>query len=726
MLFSLSYLKKLANLPSNISDQVIIQAINDLGFEVESVSEMPLIKGIKFGKVLETYQNPDGDKLTVCDLQFSDKRRKIQTTATNVKVNDIVIAFVPGSSRDNVVFQSKSLKGIISEGMLSSVDELGLDSSLLFPEQIGINVYSNIEDLSCNPVELLGLNDKILDITILPNRVDASSYYVLSHELSAYFQTKPKTFKIKKGQFKSDINIKTDKVDNNVLFSCLETGFVAEISWIEKTLIAKSGLKVYHNAIDLASLTFLMTGQPVDAFDKTLTGNTFTFVNKKNIDKDQELIIDHQRFEINNNLVVTNANKIVNLPLVGTLDAFKPTIKSQQIVFAFTQLPHHQARHNTKKIKTFNYHTTQMMRLYNVNLMHLAIWFLTTKLSNFSHPVNLKTLVKHQPIKFLPSMIDHTAGFNLSNNQRFKEVLKSLKILGFNLTKNALTPPFYRADLTSFQDLCEEIFRFYNYNNFPLTQPALLTNQVNFSDALATNLVSQGFNETLTYLLTSPEKNIFNPWGFKQTNKLIYSVSNLRSEVRHSLMISLQDVAEHHLKQKFANVNLFEVGQIGVEPNVLAMASSTRNFNEMKQVLINLFGNNLSFSVTKNKFFHPNMSAEIFFNNNLLGFIGRLHPQYFNHNWIFCEIKLGVLLQTHFTLKSWEEKPLKSRDLTFKLPLKTSLEKEVNKLRKIPGIIDLFIIDKFEENDQEQTNIKVTLRILGSDEAIEKIDNKFN
>ncbi|MBR3571597.1 MAG: phenylalanine--tRNA ligase subunit beta, partial [Mycoplasmataceae bacterium] len=97
MFFSENKLRQLANLNQNISTDQIIDAINCIGFEVESINKFNKNEKIKFGQVLSVEKNPNSDKLTICNIKFNDKNRTIQTTAKNVKTGDFLIACVPGS-----------------------------------------------------------------------------------------------------------------------------------------------------------------------------------------------------------------------------------------------------------------------------------------------------------------------------------------------------------------------------------------------------------------------------------------------------------------------------------------------------------------------------------------------------------------------------------------------------------------------------------------------------
>ncbi|GFR95725.1 phenylalanine--tRNA ligase beta subunit [Elysia marginata] len=190
MRFSYKELKRLASLPEKVTIEEVAKAINSIGFEVEATFPFGDVEGIKFGKVLEVSKNPHGDKLNVCKIEFDDKTRIIQSTATNVVPGKVIIAFVPGSRAGGITFGEKKMKEIVSEGMLSSLTELGVSKDLVRDSyQEGIMFYDEVKDLSLDPVDYLDLQDTIIDVDILSNRSDAQSYYVMARELAAYFKT---------------------------------------------------------------------------------------------------------------------------------------------------------------------------------------------------------------------------------------------------------------------------------------------------------------------------------------------------------------------------------------------------------------------------------------------------------------------------------------------------------------------------------------------------------
>lgn len=723
MLFSLNYLKKISNLSSKINDEEIIAAFNNLGFEVEKVIQMPRVAKLQFGKVLKTYKNPHGNKLTVCEIMFSDKTRLIQTTAQNVVHGKIVLACVDGSQIENHVFTSKILQKIVSEGMLTSATELGLSGKLLFGDDEGISFYDEISDLNINPIDYLGLNDTIIDLAILPNRPDANSYLIMAHELAAYFHSNLQTLVDKTLRKDKQTSLVIKDLANNVL-AAIETANLYKLSFFEKTLIVKSGLQVSDDINDLASLTFLMTGQVIHTLDRDKIGNKLQITK---ILQQKMIAINQQQIRLDqNNLVISDEKNIIALAGIDVVKQFGANNLSKNVVFIFGQFEHSSVQKNISSVNYVNSKIMQMSKLSNHALIHFANTFLLSKLNDDYVCHNLPILTKKTPIIYDNKTINQWAGFDLTKTSLFSQTLASLKILGFAITPKTITPPWYRHDVILMQDIIEEIFRFYNYNNFTLVAPAFSNfkvSELNDYDAL---LVAQGFNEVITYFLTSATANQFNPFGFKNQLDLLHPISNLRAQLRNSIVISLQEIAEYHFKNKINTFDFFEISQIHDGKKVLGLCSTSRNFNEFKRVLLNIFGDVLVFKHEKNAFLHPNFSANIYYQNQHIGYIGKLNPHLFNYDVLFCELMLDKILlnvsRTIFKMQAYEALPLKVRDITIDLQSHFSIAHTVNQIKQIDGIFDVAIIDKFVQ----KAITKVTLRISGNEQAIKELDKNFN
>lgn len=362
MQYSFNKLKELANLPKNTSIDDVNKAINSIGFEVEEFFPFTNVKGIKFGRVIETSKNPNGEKLTVCRIQFSDKERTIQTTATNVVAGMVVIGFVPGSSLNGVEFGAKELKGIVSEGMLSAPSEFGIDAELVRKEHnAGIMAYPEVSDLSIDPIEYLGLDDYIIDIKVLSNRADANSYYAMALELAAYFKTSVSFPKRKAPAFKTNI-----KVENGVekSLALVEGKKDFTISIQDQILLAKSKIKSINDIADLTNLSLIMTGQPTHAYDKNSVGQSF----KAEIKSGNVKVFGNKDVTLENNLVITSDGQIASVAGVIGIENKGVSHETKEFILEFGRFNIKDVRKSAKSVKLSTMASNQSSKEFNETL----------------------------------------------------------------------------------------------------------------------------------------------------------------------------------------------------------------------------------------------------------------------------------------------------------------------------------------------------------------------
>ena len=708
MLFSFKELKRLANLPKEITVENVINVINSIGFEVEGTEKFGDVKGVKFGKVLSVSKNPNADTLNVAKVEFEDKARTIQTNATNVVEGMYVIAFVPGSSMGDVVFNSKEMQGVVSEGMLSSLNELGADKKYLRDGMTdGIQAYPEV-DLSIDPVDYLQLQDTLIDVDILSNRADAQSYYIMANELSGYFDTKMISFKENTSTFASSLEVIPSRHKELALIEAKDD---IEISLREIILLNKGKVKSINNIVDLTNLTLIMTGQPTHAYDKRMIGKSFS----TELHTGVVTIFGNKEVELNNDLVITSDSKPVSLSGVIGFEKTGVLRDTNEFVLELGRFNTKDIRKTLKTIKMTTPAGIQSSKILSKGITKLAIKYLSSKLKNFSNIVNFKE-PSNNTIDYSTVKLSQVAGFDIVNHERYPKTIRALKILGFKFTTDMVEIPSYRSDVSSQQDINEEILRFFGYDNINPVAPKIQTLKVDVNRDIKSSIASMGYQEVYTYTLISEEKNIFNPFGFDNAIKLQTYVSKEREVLRNSQLHSMMEVIEYNLKRNFEKINLFSMGMINDGVNTISLATTTKSFNELKQDIVNLTNKDLIFKLNKDSNMHPGLSADIFFEDKKIGVIGKIHPKIWNYEALFLEIIVTDPIAKVY--KTYNTDPLKKRDVTFELKERENISNYIKDI----DYFEASVIDKFSKDGIT----KVTIRFTGSDEQIKNIDDKFN
>src|SRR6201999_4646983 len=171
------------------SPEQLSERLTMLGLEVEGIHKVGgEFEGIVVAQVITRDKHPNADKLSLCRVNDGKGERQIVCGAQNFKAGDKVPLILPGSSlpakpgEQPVTIKAGKIRGIESQGMLCSPQELGL------PDQVdGLLILSPEAKVGQPFAEYLGRagNDVVYDLEITTNRPDLNSVIVIAREISA-------------------------------------------------------------------------------------------------------------------------------------------------------------------------------------------------------------------------------------------------------------------------------------------------------------------------------------------------------------------------------------------------------------------------------------------------------------------------------------------------------------------------------------------------------------
>ncbi|MGN0014883.1 MAG: phenylalanine--tRNA ligase subunit beta, partial [Candidatus Gastranaerophilaceae bacterium] len=133
MLVSLEWLNEFVDL-NNLTPEEIAESLTMSGLEVEEIEKV----GAKFtnivtAKIKDIQNHPDSDHLHLVEIDNGQGSRTVVCGAQNIEVGQII----PYASVGSKVLNRKTgeqfeltpakIRGVVSEGMLCSQDELGLE-----------------------------------------------------------------------------------------------------------------------------------------------------------------------------------------------------------------------------------------------------------------------------------------------------------------------------------------------------------------------------------------------------------------------------------------------------------------------------------------------------------------------------------------------------------------------------------------------------------------------
>jgi phenylalanyl-tRNA synthetase beta chain len=264
MKVSLNWLRELVELPASVPE--LVDLLTLAGVEVEEIETLGVsIPKLVVAEIRESVQHPNADRLSVCQVDDgSGAPRQIVCGAKNYKVGDKVPlalpgAVLPGDFKINV----GKLRGVESQGMMCSADELGLpkgeDGLLILPAdaQPGASLSA------------LFPSDTVLDLEITPNRADLLCHIGIAREIAALTgkQFKPPVETMKLGGFGGsviDVASSQCRLYTAQAISNVQVGPSPE--WLRRKLEA-IGLRAINNIVDITNYVMFQTGQPLHAFD---------------------------------------------------------------------------------------------------------------------------------------------------------------------------------------------------------------------------------------------------------------------------------------------------------------------------------------------------------------------------------------------------------------------------------------------------------------------------
>ena len=178
---------------------------------------------------------------------------------------------------DGIKIKAGKLRGIESDGMMCSIEELGSAAATCIrkhPEN-GIYIFDDDVEVGADAVEALGLHDTVFEYEITSNRVDCYSILGIAREAAATFR-KP-FIPPGCGKYTETAKMYHDYVDVEVQDTDLCTRYCARVvqkyqdrsvspKWMQRRLAA-AGIRPINNLVDITNYVMAEYGQPMHAYD---------------------------------------------------------------------------------------------------------------------------------------------------------------------------------------------------------------------------------------------------------------------------------------------------------------------------------------------------------------------------------------------------------------------------------------------------------------------------
>lgn len=713
MLLSYNWLKELINIEDNAYN--LAEKITRSGLEVEEVLDLSKnLSNIVVGYVKEKQKHPNAEKLSICTVDVGEEELQIVCGAPNVEKGQYVIVAKIGAKLNKIKIKKAKLRSIESQGMLCSLEELGINSSQVPKEyQNGIFVFNKKQELGADVVKLLGLDDKIIDIAITPNRADALSMRGIFYEVCAIYDKKDKFKEIfeEKEYEKTDLKINSESESCKTYFGQVIKNVTIEPSplCVQMKLI-KSGVRPINNVVDITNYVMLEYGQPMHAFDKDKLGDKILI--REACDGEKIITLDGIERELKNNeLVITDTQTPVAIAGVMGGENTEVTNNTKNIVFESAYFSADSIRKTSSQHNLRSESSQRFEKGIDLNLqkkaLNRAVELLKEICPNIivEEEVFIGTHIKEEKIEVTSNYLNNYIGINITT----EEIKKILLSLNFKVEEDddklIVEVPTRRSDIKIKQDLAEEVARLYGYDNIVSTLPKFSKSTkggLTYKQKLIKNLrnlyINLGFYDTINYSLLSEKEATQFTTNRHNTVKLLLPMSNRHSHLRQSLIPGLLKSLQYNYARKNENLKLLEIGKVffaknneNIQPDEKMYISAVLTGKEKEtkwlkeEQSIDFFTakgylelifkkldilKDISYKKINMDLLHPGRSAKIFYKDIEIGIIGEIHPTYerelgIEKTYIF-EIDLDLILENvknKFIYKEVSKYPTVTRDI---------------------------------------------------------------
>ncbi|MEH7223019.1 phenylalanine--tRNA ligase subunit beta [Bacillus sp. JJ1566] len=675
MFVSYKWLQEYVDL-SGVTAEDLAEKITRSGIEVEGVDHLGEgISGIVVGHVLECEQHPNADKLNKCLVDLGeDEPVQIICGAPNVaKGQKVVVAKVGAVLPGNFKIKKAKLRGEESNGMICSLQELGIESKLVSKEYAeGIFVFPHDVEPGADALALLNLDDKVLELGLTPNRADAMSMMGVAYEVAAILgkDLKLPQPKVKTSEEKAEdyISISVDAKEDNPLYVARVVKDVKigpSPLWLQTRLMAE-GIRPHNNVVDITNYILLEYGQPLHAFDYNRLGSKEILIRRAKNGEKITTLDNAERTLTDEHLVITNGT--VPVALAGVMGGANSEVKNDTttVLIESAYFTGSTIRKSSKDHGLRSEASARFEKGIDPNRTREAADRAAELMAELAGGIVLNGVVAVdtldiQPVNVSVSLerINKVLGTEITK-EKVEEIFTNLKFT-FTVDNGAfhVTAPTRRPDITIEEDLIEEVARLYGYDELPTTLPIGESNPGRLTDYQAKRrlvrryLEGVGLYQSITYSLTSAEKVSKYALELSEPIRLAMPMSEERSQLRLSILPHLLEVVSHDLARQIDSVATYETGSVFItRPNqelpeekehlAIALTGSwlsptwqgekkAVDFYVVKGILEGLFEklgleNRTSFLQARVEGMHPGRTAAVLLDNKEIGFIGQIHP----------------------------------------------------------------------------------------------------
>ncbi len=576
MKFTLSWLKE--HLDTEATIQEIADSLTMLGIEIEEVVDRS--KGLEdfvVAEVLEAIQHPNADRLRLCKVNFGEGVTEVVCGAPNAVAGMRAVfaqagMYIPGI---DVTLKKASIRGVESNGMLLSEDEMGIGS-----DHSGIIELPVDTPVGVRAVDIMGLADPVFDVGITPNRGDCLGVRGIARDLAAagIGTLKPLDTTPVPGSFKSPVGVVLDFPEGKEDACPYFVGrYIRGVKngespqWVKDRLVAV-GLRPISALVDVTNLLTVGLCRPLHVFDADkVRGNIRPRMARKG---ETIAALDGKSYEADEEMTVIADDE--DPEALGGVIGAERTGCGEDTVNVFIESAYFDPIRTAATGRKLNLQTDARFRFergIDPSFLIDAVEITTRLIQDWCGGEASELVIAgkepdwQREITLRSGRVAGLGGVDVPA----AEVERILTALGCGVEadgddlKVAVAP--WRNDIVGEPCLVEEVIRVYGYDNIPvvpmelgatLPQPALSVEQRRRSDVRRI-LATRGMVEAVTLsFMPSGQADLFGP--VPESIKLANPISSDLDVMRPSVLPNLISAAGRNADRGILQAALFELG----------------------------------------------------------------------------------------------------------------------------------------------------------------------
>lgn len=695
MILSLKWLHDFIDV-SDIDIKTFCEDMTVSGSKVETYEELGKeIENVRVGLITKIEQHPDAERLVICQVNFGDRNLQIVTAAKNVFEGALVpVAVSPEGEKvvaklaHGVEIKTGKLRGVTSEGMFCSIEELGLDThDMPGAATDGILILNDYPCKAGDDIhDVLSLNDTAVEFEITPNRPDCLSVIGLAREASATFgrplNIPTPAVKGSDGNVRDYVNVSVDskKCSRYCARVVKNVKIAPSPLWLRMRLRA-AGVRPINNIVDITNYVMIEYGQPMHAFDYACLDGHEIVVREAGDGEIFRTLDSQERALTPDMLVIADKDRPVGIAGVMGGENSEITDATKTVVFESACFDGASVRTTAKKLGMRTESSARFEKGLDCENCMPALQRACELVELLGAGEVVDGMIDVYPEKkpvytvpFEPERMNRFLGIFLPPDN-MKDILRSLC---FEVEDGNVIVPSYRDDVRCMNDVAEEIVRIYGYNNIKsgsiiaqMTQGGLPAD-VKFREELSDHLCALGLDEICTF--TFIPARIYTKSGMTEDDprRKSLEIANPFGEdtktLRTTSVPSMLEILELNYNRSNPSASLFEMAKVfipreGIVTNIHGLEGTLPDerikvtvgfygaggFSRMKGIceeILRFAGidNAKYVAVSDNPTFHPGRTAKIVLPDGTdLGIFGELHPVTRENYTFSCPVYIAEL-----------------------------------------------------------------------------------